>query len=484
MTIFIFILLATLIVISVFSATKLYIQNIKINTLNESLNKIIIDYNQTHELLQKTQNNLTELNTKHIFTTANLESTIQELNNKKNEYHIIKQESELTNDKLYETKSLLAISDASNKALQQKIDSQKQELVELRTKFTLEFENIANKILESKSEKFIELNKQNLNTLLTPLENNINEFKKQVNEVYHRESKERFSLSERVKELAILNQQISNEAKNLTKALKGDSKTQGRWGEMILESILEKSGLRKNEQYFIEYQLHDDKGNSLLSDAEQKKMRPDAVIKYPDNRDVIIDAKVSLNAFSRSIDAHDSNDLETYNMELQAHVGAIKAHVNTLSNKAYDDYMSSLDFVLMFIPSEAAYMAAIQQEPDLWNYAYDKRILLISPTNLIISLKLILDLWKREYQTKNTEEIVKLGSKLHDKFVNFIDNIVTIGKKLDDVKEVYDNAYKQLYTGKDNLIKQSITLKQFGIKNKKELPTKLIHDFENQEIVL
>jgi DNA recombination protein RmuC len=231
---------------------------------------------------------------------------------------------------------------------------------------------------------------------------NITEFKTKVEEVYDKESKERFSLGEKVKELAQLNKVISEEAHNLTKALKSESKTQGGWGEMILENILERSGLVKNREFFMEHQLLDENGIPMKSDSENKKMRPDAVIKYPDNRNVIIDSKVSLNAFTRCIAATDE---ESRLNELSEHISCIKKHINSLSAKGYDDYNKSLDFVMMFIPSEPAYIAALQGDPDLWNFAYDKRILLLSPTNLITSLKLIVDLWKREYQNSRKVEV-------------------------------------------------------------------------------
>ena len=285
--------------------------------------------------------------------------------------------------------------------------------------------------------------------------------------MYDKESKERFSLGERVKELAQLNKVISEEAHNLTKALKGEAKTQGRWGEMILESILEKSGLVKDREYFMEHELLDANGKALRSDSEGKKMRPDAVIKYPDNRSVIIDSKVSLNAFTRLIA---SADAEEQKQELLAHVSAVKSHIVALSAKGYDDYDKALDFVMMFVPSEPAYIAALQGDPDLWNFAYDKRILLLSPTNLITSLKLIVDLWKREYQNQNALEIAERGAKLYDKFVGFVANLEGVGEHLDKAQDKYSEAYKQLSTGNDNLVLQATKLKALGLKTKKELP--------------
>ncbi len=373
--------------------------------------------------------------------------------------------------------SELASSKASLTSLTEKLETQKDEMKELNEKFSKEFENIANRILEEKTEKFTATNKTNIEALLKPLGENLDKFKSKVEEVYDKESKERFSLGEKVKELAELNQVISEEAKNLTRALKGESKTQGRWGEMILESILEKSGLVKDREYFMEHQLTDDEGKAILSDSEGKKMRPDAVIKYPDNRSVIIDSKVSLTAFTRYLD---STDPDVQKAELAAHVQSIKTHILALSSKGYDDYNKALDFVMMFIPSEPAYIAALQGDPDLWNFAYDKRILLLNPTNLITSLKLIVDLWKREYQNQNAIEIAERGAKLYDKFVGFVDNLKGVGEGINKAQSKYDEAFKQLSTGNDNLVLQATKLKNLGLKPKKELP-KEVQNLSEQE---
>ncbi|HLZ85983.1 MAG TPA: DNA recombination protein RmuC, partial [Puia sp.] len=364
----------------------------------------------------------------------------------------------------------LTLARAANKALEEKLQGQTREIEDLNRKFSTEFENLANRILETKAERFTQLNKANLEALLNPLGKTITEFREQVNKVYDAESKERFSLGVKVRELAQLNQQLSEDAKNLTRALKGEAKTQGRWGEVILESILERSGLRKGEEFFMEYQLYDAEGRPLRNEAKGSRMRPDAIIKYPDDRHVIIDAKVSLNAFVRFVE---TSDAEQQKLELAAHVRAIKEHIHDLNAKAYDDYHKTLDFVMMFIPSEAAYIAALQGDADLWNYAYDRRILLINPTNLIVSLKLIVDLWKREYQNLNAQAIADRGAKLYDKFAGFLKNLQGVGQALDTAQNSYQDAWKQLSTGKDNLVSQAIKLKNLGVKTKSELPLNL-----------
>jgi DNA recombination protein RmuC len=424
----------------------------EINALNEVVKELTLERNRISDQLST--------------VTANFTAASQTIREKNQDHIILTEKLNQTVDQLNTCNQKLATSEANHQALNEKFETQKSEMLELGKKFNTEFENIANKILETKTQRFTELNKTNMKDLLEPLGKNIDEFKKTVNETYDKESKERFSLGEKVKELAHLNQVISEEARNLTNALKSESKTQGRWGEMILENILEMSGLRKGEEYFMEYQLKDAEGNPLKSDSENKKMRPDAVIKYPDNRSVIIDSKVSLNAFTRYLEAED----ETVQKEaLAAHVAAIKNHIIGLSSRGYDDYDKALDFVMMFIPSEPAYMAALQGDPNLWNFAYDKRILFINPTNLITSLKLIVDLWKREYQNRNAQEIAERGAKLYDKFVGFVEKLEDVGKFIDKAQDAYSDSYKLLSTGNDNLVLQATKLKNLGLKTKKEL---------------
>lgn len=402
---------------------------------------------------------------------AELQAANQKIEDKQQEGEALKEELRSINQELSTSSQRLASQTANNESLLDKLITQKQEIEALNKKFNLEFENIANRILETKTEKFTELNKANLHQILEPLGKNITEFKTKVEEVYQKESEQRFSLGERVKELAELNRKISEEANNLTRALKSESKTLGGWGEMILENILERSGLVKDREYFMEHQLLDESGNPMRSDVENKKMRPDAVIKYPDNRHVIIDSKISLNAFTRSVAAVDETERVK---QLNEHIASIKKHIQSLSIKGYDDYNKSLDFVMMFIPSEPAYIAALQTDPELWNYAYDKRILLLSPTNLITSLKLIVDLWKREYQNQNANEIAERGAKLYDKFVGFVTNLEDVGDHLTKAQNKYGEAFKKLTTGNDNLLTQATKLKALGLKTKNNLPEKLM----------
>lgn len=451
----------------------------QLKTATENIDAKNIEIAGLKQAIEANAKELSTLNNQVSTANADLRAANQTVLDKIKAIEVITEELKAAKKELSDTNQALATSKATNEALNEKLQTQKDEIEALGKKFNTEFENIANKILDTKTEKFIELNKTNLKTILEPLGKNITEFKTKVEEVYDKESKERFSLGEKVKELAQLNKVISEEAHNLTKALKGEAKTQGRWGEMILESILEKSGLVKDREYFMEHELLDANGNPLKSDSEGKKMRPDAVIKYPDNRSVIIDSKVSLNAFTRLIA---STDAEEQKQELTAHVAAVKSHIVALSAKGYDDYDKALDFVMMFVPSEPAYIAALQGDPDLWNFAYDKRILLLSPTNLITSLKLIVDLWKREYQNQNALEIAERGAKLYDKFVGFVANLEDVGEHLDKAQGKYTEAYKQLSTGNDNLVLQATKLKALGLKTKKELPKEIVNTAFGNEL--
>ena len=386
----------------------------------------------------------------------------------------LKAELKLTADALSKSSQEVAHARAQNEALVLRLETQKEDLESMSKKFNMEFENIASKILEEKSVKFSTQNKDQLELILKPLGENISSFRKKVEEVYEAESKERFSLGKEVEKLVVLNNQISEEAKNLTNALKGNSKTQGDWGQMILENILEQSGLVKGREYFPQEFLRDEDGNPHKNE-DGKKMQPDVIVAYPDNRKVIIDSKVSLTAYTRYAS---SNDPTEQKVAVEEHLRSMRTHIDQLSAKNYQDFAASLDFVMMFVPNEPAYIVALQHDQNLWNYAYTKRILLISPTNLIAALKLIVDLWKREYQSQNALAIAERGAALYDKFVGFVENLEKVGEHLDRSRKSYDEAFKQLKDGRGNLIGQAEALRKLGLKTKKELPNSLLNDAE------
>ncbi len=372
-------------------------------------------------------------------------------------------------NKLNADKSTLT---ANNAALTEKLTTQKEEITDIQKTAHLQFEKIANQILEEKSGKFTEANKANIEAILKPLGENIDNFKKKVEETYDKESKQRFSLEEKVKELIEQTNKVSNEANNLASALKGQAKKQGNWGEMILESILQKSGLVKDREYFLQQTIKDEDGRNL---------RPDVLVKLPDNRIIIIDSKVSLVAYDRFSSA-DSTDQQA--IHLTEHLKSIYGHIDDLHGKKYDNLEAALDFTMMFVPIEPAYLISIQADQDLWAYAYSKRILLISPTNLIACLKLMADLWKREMQSKNAMEIVKRGELLYEKFVSFASTLEDVGRHINKTQQSYTAAIGQLNSGSGHLVGQALKLKNLGLKSNKEVPVVLLPtDFEPEHII-
>jgi DNA recombination protein RmuC len=361
--------------------------------------------------------------------------------------------------------------DKENKYLKEMLEKQKAEIEDLGKKFTNEFKILADGILEDKSKRFTEMNQANIEQILKPLGENIRTFQKKVEEVYDRESKERFSLGKEVEKLVVLNQKISEEANNLTNALKGQVKQQGNWGEMILESILEKSGLVKDREYFVQESFKDEEG---------KRFQPDVIVQYPDNRKVIIDSKVSLVAYERYCSSDSSDEQQK---ELANHIRSIRSHIDILSSKRYQDLVGSLDFVTMFLPVEPAFILAMQADQDLWNYAYSRGVLLLSPTNLIAALRLIHNLWQREYQNRHALEIAERGGLLYDKFVGFVDTLTSVGDNLMRSQKSYEQAMNQLAVGRGNLVAQTQKLKDLGAKAQKSLPSNLL-DGDDEPIEL
>ncbi len=458
----------------------------ELNTANAAFNEaktaLTVEQERVKQLTDTIASNETDLVSKseevanlrmsNATANAQLESAKQSMLERVEEMKTLKADIQSRTDEYNEANRQLAKLNANNQALDEKLETQKAEIERMAVKFNTEFENIASKILEEKSQKFTLRNKENLDAILKPLGENIERFKTQVNDVYQKESKERFSLAKEVEKLVELNKIVSEEANNLTNALRGSSKAQGDWGQMILENILERSGLVKGREFFPQEFLKDEDGNYLINE-HGKKMQPDVIIKYPDGREVIVDSKVSLTAYTRFAE---TEDFEIQKHALDAHIKSLRKHIDDLSGKSYQDFAVTPDFVMMFVPIEPAYIFALQSAPDLWHYAYDKKVLLISPTNLIAALKLIENLWKRERQTQNAMMIADRGAALYDKFVGFVESLSAVGVNIEKAKKSYDSALGQLKDGRGNLIGQAEKLRKLGLKTKKSLPSNMVSD--------
>lgn len=389
----------------------------------------------------------------------------REIELKNQSVHLLEEKENLQQIQIEYVKRIAEL-EAQLQSKESLLKSQQEELQNTRNQLNKDFQVLANQILEEKTHRFTVTNKENIEAILKPLNEKLVEFKSKVEETYDKESKQRFSLEERIRELVALNNQISTDANNLTKALKGNNKIQGNWGEMILESILEKSGLKKGEEYYVQETIKDEFGKTIQN-VEGNRMQPDIIVAYPGGRKIVIDSKVSLNAYVRYVEAETDEEKIVAEKE---HLLSVKQHIDELSRKSYQDYIESLDFVMMFVPTEPAYILAMQLDSNLWDYAYRKRILLISPTNLIASLKVVADLWKREYQSQNAQEIAKRGAILYDKFAGFVDTLQDVGKNIERSQKAYEKAFSQLKDGNGNLMRQAEMLKELGIKSQKELP--------------
>ncbi len=344
---------------------------------------------------------------------------------------------------------------------QQRQNQEKMSMMkEHRSEIKEEFTQLAAKVLEGNSKEFSKLSGENLTALIKPMESQISEFKKQINTLYNDESKDRAMLKQEIMSLKELNQQISQDAINLTNALKGEKKQQGVWGEMILEKVLESSGLRKGVEYTREVSLRNDEG---------KNYRPDALVHLPDNRDLIIDAKTSLVAYEKYINANESEPRELY---LKEHALALRNHIRALAEKNYDKLLgiNTLDFIFMFVPIEGALATALEAEPSLYDEAFKKQILLVGPTTLLIGLRAIENVWKYEKQTQNAKEIASRAGALYDKFVNFSDDMIKLSKQFDTLQGSFESAKKRLSEGKGNIVRQVEQLKEMGAKTSKQIP--------------
>ena len=383
----------------------------------------------------------------------------QELNERQNS-----EIKDLQSDKnqLIGLKSQLA---AQNESLQQLLDSQKEEIVKIQEEAKLQFENLANKILEEKTLKFTEQNQQNLKNILNPLQEKITDFEKKVENTHKESIDYHAALRQQILGLKEMNLQMSKETLNLTKALKGDSKIQGNWGELVLERVLEKSGLEKGREYEIQKSFTTEEGN---------RVQPDVIINLPDGKKMIVDSKVSLTAYEKYINEEDDEQKSSF---LKEHVNSLKRHVEQLGSKNYQHLyqMESPDFVLLFIPIEPAFAIALNEDTQLYNKAFERNIVIVTPSTLLATLRTIDSMWTNQKQQENAYEIARQAGALYDKFDGFVTDLVKIGKKMDEAKTEYEGAMNKLVDGKGNLITSVQKLKIMGAKAKKSLPDAILN---------
>ncbi len=369
---------------------------------------------------------------------------------------------------IIDLKSDIAKKDENLSNLKERLEEEKKRLKEQHDQLKTEFENLANEILDKKSEKFVKQNKENLDKILDPLGEKIKSFEKSVQEKYENELKGRSGLEEQIKLLTELNKQISQDAVNLTHALKGDSKTQGDWGEFQLEVLLEKSGLEKGLHFEMQTSFEDEEGN---------RKQPDCVVNLPEDRNLIIDSKVSLTAYEQFVNTENEDEISLY---LKKHNDSIKTHIKELAGKEYSKLynINTPNFVLMFVPIESAMTLAFQNDRDLYNFAYSKNIILVSTSTLMAIMSTVSYMWTQENQKKNVLEIARQSGALYDKFDNFIKDLISIGKYIDQSGRKYDDAMNKLTSGKGNLVKRAETIKKLGAKTSKSLPQELIDKSE------
>lgn len=372
----------------------------------------------------------------------------------------LQQQQETVRQQISEISSLRERNDTLN----EKLTSERDQIARLQEQMRKDFEVLANEILDKKSERFVEQNRKNLDSLLNPFGEKLKDFGKLVNETYSKEMAERHSLEKQILALKDMNLQMSEDAKNLVRALKGDSKTQGNWGEVILERILEKSGLTRDREYRIQ--------ESVISE-DGRRQQPDVVIDLPEGKNLIIDSKISITAYERFASAESDADREA---ALKQHLTSVRTHVRQLSEKNYQKLyeVSSPDFVLMFIPIEPAFSIAIQHAQEIYMEAFERNIVIVSPSTLLATLATIASIWKQEYRNRNAIEIARQGGALYDKFVGFVSDMDSLGDRLDKTRIQYDEAMKKLKTGRGNLISQATKMQKLGTSNTKQLPEKYL----------
>lgn len=447
----VFIILAFIIalVIGVYIGKMLFAANSKLAkaTLEEKTNGLVLQMNQLKEHFQNERNQFEKQ-----LTSSNTEKETIRTEKEALAIQLSKKETDFEN-------------------LWERNKEQKEEVEKLQERFTKDFENLANKILEEKTNKFTEQNKENLKNILTPLQDKIQLFEKKVEDTHKESIDYHAALRQQILGLREMNEQMSKETLNLTKALKGDSKMQGNWGELILERVLEKSGLEKGREYEVQQSFTTEEGNRVF---------PDVVINLPDGKKMIVDSKVSLTAYEKYVNEADDDQKGSH---LKDHINSIKRHVEQLGTKNYHDLyqMESPDFVLLFIPIESAFALALNEDNSLYNKAFEKNIVIVTPSTLLATLRTIDSMWANQKQQENALEIARQAGALYDKFEGFVTDLVKIGKKMDEAKVEYQGAMNKLVDGKGNLITSVEKLKKMGAKAKKALPENILIRAEKDE---
>ncbi len=428
-------------------------------------NKIVVLQQSFFELDKEKTKTIAEYDKSNGVLSEKLDILIKGADNLKKELS-----DERIKSEAYGTR--LAKAEVEFRYLQEKLIIQKTEYEELQKKLTAEFENIANKVLKVHSQEFTVSNQKNIGDILNPLREKITDFEKKVNDVYDKELRDKISLKEEVKKLYELNHKISEEAHNLTRALKGDSKKQGNWGEVVLERILERSGLAKGQEYKMQVSITNEDG---------KRFQPDAIIYLPDKKHIIIDSKVSLVAYENYVNTIDEEKKTQF---IKEHLLSVKTHIKGLSEKNYEKSVSfnTPDFVLLFIPIESSFGVAVQADQELFNFAWDNKIVIVSPSTLLATLRTIASIWKQENQTKNAIEIANQGGALYEKFVGFVKDLEKIGVNLRQTQNTYDDAMNKLQTGKGNLISRAENIRKLGAKTKNLLPEKFVSEDEPENL--
>ena len=412
-------------------------------------------YNEAQTLLDQHRTQLNQAHGQLKHQQATLEQRQLDMQKLQEKEALIEQ----LHQQISDLKTQLNQEQVERKKDQQNLEEKLELLQANKSQLSQEFENLSNKIFEEKNKQFKQTSQEGLFNLLNPFKEQLEGLKKKVDDAYVEESKDRAVLKAQIGELHNLNKQITEEAASLARALRGEKKTQGNWGELVLETVLEKSGLRQGEEYIREKSINSDDGN---------RYRPDVIINLPEGKHIVVDAKVSLNAYTDYINAESDTDRVNY---LKQHVDAVRMHIKTLAEKSYAKLpgVNSPDFVFMFMPIEPAFMVAFEHDDKLFNDAFEQRIVVVTPTTLLASLRTVSSLWSIERQNKSAKQLADQAAKVHDKLVGFVESMEKVGTQLQTVQGTYDKAWSQLKEGRGNLISQAHKFKDLGVRTKKEL---------------